>query len=329
MKKTILAILTALPFVVPESGIAQPAAEPETVESRAAPMTDAVVTSFVKTFASPSPLTDKIPRWSKPICLKTEGLPRERAEAVTKRVLDVARMAGAPVQDQPCALNTVVIFDPDPQGLLDDLAVNQPELLGPHDPAQTKELAKVRFPVQAWYATETQDDRGAIVADNKNQSEECGTADMTTVVADSGSMKGGGFRGSNALLQDVVQNVQRTCGRRVVAGSRVRDGVASHLSTVTVVASMDVVKTHDVGAVADYLALVILSQTKAFETCEKMETIANMLVPRCDLDNRITGLMPGDIAFLKALYKADSGGTLVAQQAAIAGEMKKLLNNGP
>jgi hypothetical protein len=326
MKKTILALLTALPFLVPESGIAQPAAAPETVESRAAPMTDAVVTSFVKTFAAPSPLTGKIPRWSKPICLKTEGLSRDVSDAVTRRVLDVARMVGAPVQDQPCALNTAVLFDADPQGLLDDLAVNQPELLGPHDPAQTKELSRVRFPVQAWYATETQDDRGAIVADNKNQPAECGSVDMTTVVADSGAMKGGGFRGDNTLLQNVVRDVQRSCGRRVVTGSRVRDGVASHLSTVTVVASLDVVKHHDVGAVADYLALVILSQTKAFETCEKMETVANLLVPRCDLNNRITGLMPGDIAFLKALYKADSGGTLVAQQAAIAGEMKKLLD---
>lgn len=73
-------------------------------------------------------------------------------------------------------------------------------------------------------------------------------------------------------------------------------------------------------------AQVILSQTKAFDTCEKMETVANLQVPRCDLDNRIKGLMPGDIAFLKAFYKADTGGTLVAQQFAITSEMKKLLN---
>ena len=72
---------------------------------------------------------------------------------------------------------------------------------------------------------------------------------------------------------------------------------------------------------------MILSQTKAFDVCQKMETIANMLVPNCDQGAPATGLTPGDTAFLKGLYKADIGGTLVAQQSSIRSEMKKALGS--
>jgi hypothetical protein len=236
-------------------------------------------------------------------------------------------MVGAPVQKQPCDLNTVVIFDQKPQDVLDDIAANHADLLGVHDQAQAKDLAKVRYPVQAWYATATRDEKGLVVTDTKKDMPLCGTSDEN-VFSMSPDMKGGP-RVDVARYMKSLGDKARDCGQRNVTGNRLRDGARSQMSAVTVVASMDTVQYHELSAVADYLALVILSQTKAFETCEKMETVANLLVPRCDLDNRIRGLMPGDIAFLKALYKADTGGTLAAQQSAIAGEMKKLLTASP
>ena len=327
MKKAILAILTALPLFAFQSSFAQQAAPAatETVKVQAGAMPDAVVTGFVKTFTAPSQLSGKIPRWYTGICLKTQGLPPELAEAVSKRILAVAAEVGARTQPQPCDLNAVVIFDPDPQSVMDNIAAHHEELLGTHDPAQTKELAKVRYPIQAWYATETQDDKGVSTIDTKDQSAQCDGLDMTTQVGAAGDLKNGGMRTDPARLARVTEDAQRYCGHRYDTGSRVRDGVHSHIVAVTVVAAMDAVNYHELGAVADYLALMILSQTKAFDTCEKMETVANLLVPACDLNNRVNGLMPGDLAFLKALYRADTGGTLVAQQAAIAGEMKKVL----
>ena len=328
MKMTILAVSAAAALFAIGPGLAQPAApapaEPETVKVQAAAMPDAVVTGFVKTFTAPSVLSGKIPRWFAGICLKTQGLPRELSDVVSKRILDVARMIGAPVQDQPCNLNTVVIFDSDPQGVMDDIAANHAELLGPHDPAQVKELSKVRFPVQAWYATETQDDKGLNVVDSKDQSALCDSIDSNVLTSGGGDLKNP-FRLDPARLSQVSKDMQQYCGHRYDTGNRLRDGIHSHIVAVTAVASMDAVRYHELGAIADYLALVILSQTQAFEKCEKMETVANLLVPRCDLDNRVTGLMPGDMAYLKALYKADTGGSLVAQQASITAEMKKLI----
>jgi hypothetical protein len=328
MKHPIFTAFTLLCVLASAPTEAQPSAPAETVKVQAAPIPDAAVSGFVRTFTAPSALSGKIPRWFSGICVKTQGLPKELSDAVTKRILEVADQVGAPVQQQPCALNTVVIFDADPQNVMDDIAAHHDELLGPHDPAQTKALATVRFPIQAWYATETQDNNGVTVADsNTNQPAMCESIDDNTMQA-SGNLQGG-LKFNQSRYNQVIDERQRYCGRRVVTGSRVRDGVLSRLAAVTVVASMDTVRFHELSAVADYLALVILSQTKAFETCEKMETVANLLVPRCDLDNRIKGLMPGDVAYLKALYKADAGGTLVAQQAAIAGEMKKLLATEP
>ncbi len=329
MKKLIPAASAALTIFLINPVFAQPAApaplEAETVKVQAATIPDSAVAGFVKTFTEPSALSGKIPRWYAPICLKTQGLARELGDAVTRRILQVAQEIGAPVDKQPCALNTTVIFDTDPQGVLDDIAAHDAVLLGPHDPAQTREVAKVRYPIQAWYGTETQDEKGVVRQDTKDQSPLCESIDMSSIETGTGDLKAPFKAVLPSTLTDRVRNVQRSCGNRVVTGNRLRDGLHSHLSTVTVVASMDTVRYHELAAVADYLALVILSQTKAFDKCEKMETVANLLVPACDLDNRIKGLMPGDMAFLKALYKADTGGTLVAQQASITAEMKKLL----
>lgn len=325
MRRTILAMLAAMPALALQPGLAQPTAPAqETVKVTAAPMPDETVTSFVKTFTAPSLLTGKIPRWFTGLCLKTQGLPAELAGAVTKRILEVAAEVGAPVQAQPCILNAVVIFDPNPQGVMDDIAAHHQELLGAHDPAQVKDLARVRYPIQAWYATETQDDKGVSVVDSKDQSALCESIDQNSLTSTVGNLTGG-LHVNTARYKQVNEEMQRYCGHRYDTGSRVRDGVHSHIIAVTAVTAMDTVNYHELGAVADYLALVILSQTKAFDTCEKMETVANLLVPGCDVANRVHGLMPGDIAFLKALYKADTGGTLVAEQAAIADEMKKAL----
>jgi len=326
MRRIAVAVMLA---AVPLSPLlAQPSAPTETVKVQAAPIPDAAVSGFVHTFTEPSLLSGKIPRWFSGICVRTQGLPRELADAVTKRIVDVATMVGAPVQEQPCTLNTVVIFDADPQGVMDDIASKHGELLGPHDPAQTEALKKVRFPVQAWYATETQDNNGTTVTDTTADQTNCGTTDENVFNGSPTGALTGGIKVNTTAYSNVVNNMRRDCGKRVVKGSRLRDGVRSQLAAVTVVAALDTVRYHELAAVADYLALVILSQTKAFETCEKMETVANLLVPRCDLDGRVKGLMPGDLAFLKALYRADTDGTLVMQQASITNEMKKLLN-GP
>ncbi|MBV9550631.1 MAG: hypothetical protein JO256_13265 [Alphaproteobacteria bacterium] len=328
MRKLILAAPAAIAFFAIVPVLAQqaaPSSSVETIRSQAAPIPDSAITGFVKTFTAPSELSGKIPRWFTGICLKTQGLPRELSEAVSKRILEIAQQVGAPVGKQPCNLNSVVIFDADPQGVMDDIAANHQELLGPHDIAQTKDLAKIRFPIQAWYATETQDDKGINVVDSKEQSALCGSVDTTTMVGAPGDLKNGGLRFDPARFSQANLDLQRYCGHEFDTGNRLRNGKHSHIVAVTVVANMDTMRFHELSAVADYLALVILSQTKAFERCEKMETIANLLVPACDLDNRIKGLMPGDVAFLKALYRADTGGNLVAQQSSITGEMKKLL----
>jgi hypothetical protein len=318
MRKLLPALVLAAALPV----AAQPAPPAtETVTSRAAPLPDEVVTGFVKTYTAPSLLTGKIPRWAQGICLKTQGLAKELSDAVSARILAIAADVGAPVQKPPCGLNVVIIFDPDPQGVMDDIAANHEELLGPHDKAQIKDVSRVRHPIQAWYATGTRDAKGIWQADTTQAPIDC---DMIDKNVETGiiSLSGGG-RVDPAKYQQVLTSMARYCNRQYSTGTRLKNGITSEFAAVTIVAGLDTVKYHELGALADYIALLALSQTEAFDSCQKMETVANLLVPGCDPGNRINGLMPGDTAFLKALYHADMGGTLGLQQSAIANAMKK------
>jgi hypothetical protein len=209
---------------------------------------------------------------------------------------------------------------------MDDIAANHEELLGPHEKAQIKDVSKVRHPVQAWYATGTRDAKGVWQADTTLTTPYCDGIDNNTLEMSGGALVGGGARVNPQRYQAVLGDWQRYCNRQYSTGSRVRNGITSEFAAVTIVASLDTVNYHELGALADYIALLALSQTEAFDSCQKMETIANLLIPGCDVNNRISGLTPGDIAYLKALYHADAGGNLVAQQAAITSEMKKTLN---
>jgi hypothetical protein len=83
------------------------------------------------------------------------------------------------------------------------------------------------------------------------------------------------------------------------------------------------VRYHELAAVADYLAMLMLSRTEAFATCQPVESVANLLIPGCDPGNRLKGLTPADMAYLKALYRADPGATLAMQLQQISTAIKK------
>src|SRR5258705_7679881 len=100
-------------------------------------------------------------KWVRPVCPVTTGLPQAMNKLVNDRVRAVAGMAGAPVaQKIPCAANIDIVFTRQPQALLDKVRKEHPALLGFHFVAQADNIATVRFPIQAWYTTETEDEHG-------------------------------------------------------------------------------------------------------------------------------------------------------------------------
>jgi len=76
-------------------------------------------------------------------------------------------------------------------------------------------------------------------------------------------------------------------------------------------------------AIADYVAMLTLSQTDAFATCRQMPSITNLLMPDCDASLKTEGLSDADLAFLRGVYKTKGGDNLNLAMGDIFREMEK------
>ena len=100
------------------------------------------------------------------------------------------------------------------------------------------------------------------------------------------------------------------------------DRVSSEFSRVTIIVDFAKVSTLGVQPVANYIAMLALSQTQSFETCQPFASITNLLTSGCDASLKQSTLSVNDVAYLKALYKMDPDTMLGIQQSSIAHEME-------
>jgi hypothetical protein len=265
--------------------------EVETVTSTASKsVPEKQIHDFVRTYShQASPVIGKLAQWSRraPLCPKAVGLSPAFNVFVSDRIRSVAKTVGAPLQTKvTCNPNMVVFFTPHPQALLDTIRHGHPGLLGFHDIAQAESLARVTHPFQAWYATATRNYYG-------------------TLMFDSGLTKYIAIPPTGALLDD---------------------GLNSEIMAVTVVVDSAKIIGLQLGAVADYISMLALSQTKAFETCQPLASITNLMTPECAASLKSNTLSQYDIAYLTALYRMKPDTIQVAQQSTVADEMKAILN---
>jgi hypothetical protein len=286
-----LAATLALTLLSCGTALAQPGHDVETVttEARKIPP-DTVIHDFIKSYAKPAPLMGKFARWSagSPLCPEATGLTPSINIFVRDRIRAVAGQVGAPLQAKlPCRPNMVVLFTPHPQALLDAIRTSRSDLLGYHFIAQEAAATKVSHPIQAWYATATRDFNGA-------------------------------------LRPDDIHWIEDHCGdycSYASLGTHIRDGMRSEMSTVTVVVDSGRIAGLQLGAVADYIAMLALSQTSAFETCQPLVSIANLMSPDCAAQ-KAQELTDTDIAFLKGLYAMDPNVGGEGQPARLAHQME-------
>ena len=63
---------------------------------------------------------------------------------------------------------------------------------------------------------------------------------------------------------------------------------------------------------------------EAYESCQVVASIANLLAPNCDDRLKPSAITASDVGFLRGVYKMmDPGASLQVQQNQIAGEMAK------
>jgi hypothetical protein len=263
--------------------------------------TEKALNNFIIAHAAPTQWLGKIARWKTGICPLTVGLPERFDQYITQRILRFAVMAGAPraPDDRPCRPNILVLATPEPQALLDFMRTKRPALLGPHYISQRQKIATMTLPVQAWYSTATEDFRGFV------------SADLPSWDLGYGVMSSGygalGFTGA------------------YVSGSRTGNGLKSEFTTAVIIVDTRKIGGQEIGPLADYIAMLALSQGKSYDTCQDVPTINNLMASGCAADLKPSALTDIDATYLRGLYKMDAGRDFLGQRGSIAFEMKKEL----
>jgi len=83
---------------------------------------------------------------------------------------------------------------------------------------------------------------------------------------------------------------------------------------------------YEMGALADYIAVLALSQPASPDACQALPSIMDLTTPDCAAAKKPQAITGNDIAFLHGLYRGVPGGTLAEQKDAIAAQMKGALD---
>jgi hypothetical protein len=267
-----------------------------------------VITPFVTLHAARdriSGLLLRAPRTG--VCPAALGLPQGFDDFVSQRIAAIAKQAGAAVEPAgKCRPNIEVLFTMEPQAVVDRL-VRQSDgaILGVHFVGEKGALGHVSHPIQAWYETGTADDSISRVVRLEPD------GDVVTV---HGRVRPDQAYGS---------------GPYAGTGSRIPARNRSEITNVLIVVDGAKVRGTEIGPVADYIALLALSEAQSLDACNSLPSILDLFASGCTGRAPPQALTDSDLAFLKALYAADltSGGE--AARDKIAHRMALSLGTAP
>jgi hypothetical protein len=257
--------------------------------------------TFVQSHGAPGRI-GQLARWTERVCPLTLGLSPGLNDFVSGRVRLLATRAGAPVQKaRRCRPNIEILFVAQPQLLMDAVARRRSELLGFHYVASTRRLATVTRSVEARYLTSTQGGAGDAAPDIAagKPMDAGGTITGPVSLANAGTMPGG------------------------CAGSRLTACLSSLFSNVLVVVDAPAMERRPIGPIADYIAMLALSQARSLDACDALPSILDQFSVGCAGRRAPATWTEGDIAYLKALYSIDLTVTMALEKAKIAGRMSE------
>jgi hypothetical protein len=281
----------------------------------AAPTESVTVTStrrafheFAKTFATGTMITGKIARWEHRLCPVVVGQTPSYTRFLTQRVQYVGQAVGAPVNtDSDCTPNIEIVFTTTPQALLDTVNKDNQSYLGYFSSVDEKNaLATVTRPIQAWYSTESTDLRGrrrldmgrSIVANTTVQN----FNGLTGPIGDTGANTAGG------ALTDMAPFFYST-------GNHLNDGIRTGFRHILIVIDSAKLAGQDMVPLADYIAMMALTQLNDLDVCQDLPSVANRMAQGCS--HVANGLTKYDMAYLEGLYHMTAGRNMVAQRSEI------------
>jgi hypothetical protein len=251
---------------------------------------------FVKSYADATPF-HTVGRWAGGICIRVIGLAPEQEAAVKTRVEDVAGSLGLPVGAQCRYYNIQIGFAEDAQALLDGTVKNSKvNPLGDRT-SDTRDVKTVTLPIQAWYVT-----NGELYAQN-DRTEKNGDGLKIRVQYGPFTQNNGTTPniGAGTPLDYSGSSSLGTFGPWIPAGPSSRSYRA--FTNVMVIVDLRQTGNENLGTLADYVAMLALSEPRALGQCNVLPSITD-LYANCPSRPAPDGLTPADTAYLTALYSA-------------------------
>jgi len=183
----------------------------------------------------------QVSRWKVGLCPRTTGMGPGFTAFVTKRVREIATDLGVPV-------------NPD-----ENCSPNLQIIFTEH-PQAMLDIIRTKLPALLGYHYAAQ------------------ARELSTVEH---PIQGWYATGSRDRMGQLVPDNPYGVSTMTVEGSRIKTGLRSEFVAVTVVVDLITVENQEIGAIADHIALLAFSQSKAFERCRTVPSIANMLLD-CD-----------------------------------------------
>lgn len=180
--------------------------------------------------------------------------------------------------------------------MIEGVAKQAPELLGYHAVSETRNVMTIRHPIEGWYATATEGDKGFVQLDEPVELNSSSEAPGT----------------GPAMVQSKTPP-----GR---AGSRLMAERSSLMAHVLILIDVRKVTGLEIGPISDYLAMLVLSQTRQQDACGQLPSILDLMAPNCDRD-KPTAITAGDLAFLHALYKSELRTSYYMEKGSIESKM--------
>jgi hypothetical protein len=238
----------------------------------------------------------RLARWREPVCPVTQGLPDELNAEITARVREIAAAVGAPVAREGCVANLEIEFTGRPQALIDVARKRNWILLGNQLAAQCVRATTMCHGIQSWYVTATRSYAlgaagGAFAAAGATGKGKVGTGSL-------------GIDGGSAGEAVVDDPMGHSAGGE--PGSRLDDTVSSEFANVLVIVDQARIAGASTPAIADYVAVLGLSQVSGLDDCSALPSILDMLSTGCSPARRPSSLTFSDFAYLKALYNRET-----------------------
>jgi hypothetical protein len=275
------------------------------------------VSAFVQSHSAPGARINQIGRWDDNVCPLVTGLRPAFNDFVARKVLDVARGVGAPVQSvgKQCSVNVEIVFTPDPQALLDHIAKSYRILLGFYPASQVKQTTTFSHPIQAWYETGTQSFDYQLPIEGGR---------MGVYSPAALSEYGNPFNLGAQVDSAVTAAGWQPAG---VATSRLGNGLRSTFLHVLIIADSHQVARYSLQSIADYAAMLSLTRMAQLENCAPLPSITDLLAGGCTTPVS-DALTSADRAYLKALYAADLEQNLNLERGDVHERMMRQIETG-